>query len=93
METMTSSRSFEQNLKSLEKIVEKLESGSVSLDEAIGLFQKGKTLGKACESRLKEVEMKIQQLVENEKGDLSVEAFEPNAEAPEESESLDTPSS
>ena len=83
---MAATKSFEQNLKSLEKIVEKLEGGAVSLDEAIALFQKGKALSKACEARLKEVEMKIQKLVEDEEGGLAVEAFEPPAARGNESE-------
>ena len=69
-------KSFEQNLKALEKIVEQLESGNTSLDEAIGLFQKGKALGKECEARLKEVEMKIRQLTEDDDGHLKITEFE-----------------
>ena len=75
---MATEKSFEQNLKDLEKIVDKLEGGSTSLDEAIRLFQKAKALSKTCEERLKDVEMKIRQLVESEEGELSVE----EAEAP-----------
>jgi len=74
---MTGEKTFEQNLKDLEKIVEKLEGGSVSLDEAITLYQKGKILGKACEERLKDAELKIQQIVETESGEVRVEPFEP----------------
>ncbi len=74
---MPSAKSFEQNLKSLEKIVERLESGTVSLDEAIDYFQKGKALSKACDERLKEAELKIRQLIETEDGELKTETFEP----------------
>lgn len=84
---MANSESFEQNLKSLERIVEKLESGSVSLDEAISLFQKGKMLSKACEARLKEVEMRIQKLVEDDQENLKTVEFEPPAgDAPSDEE-------
>ena len=69
-------KSFEQNLKALEKIVEQLESGNASLDEAIGLFQKGKALGKECEERLKEVEMKIRLLTEDDNGRLKITEFD-----------------
>ena len=55
--------------------MEKLESGSTSLDEAIDLFQKGRQLTKACEERLKEVEMKVQELVENADGETETRAF------------------
>jgi exodeoxyribonuclease VII small subunit len=85
---MTSSKSFEQNLKNLEEIVEKLEAGNVSLDEAIRLFQKGRALSKACETRLKEIELKIQELVEEENGRLSTVEAEgiPDDSAPDEGE-------
>jgi exodeoxyribonuclease VII small subunit len=76
-------KTFEQNLKALEKIVEQLESGSISLDDAIVLFQKGKALSKECEARLREVELKIKQLVEDEQGQPTTVDFEPNL--PEES--------
>lgn len=59
-------QSFEANLKALEKIVDKLEKGSTTLDEAIDLFQRGRGLSKECEVRLKEAELKIQQLVDEE---------------------------
>ncbi|MFP4381651.1 MAG: exodeoxyribonuclease VII small subunit [Candidatus Sumerlaeia bacterium] len=68
---------FETNLKKLEDVVEKLESGSVSLDKALELFQEGKNLARACECRLKEVELKIQKLVESEDGEDQTEDFEP----------------
>ena len=77
---MPVAKSFEQNLKALEKIVEKLESGAVSLDEAIQLFQKGKALSKTCDERLKEAELKIRQLIETEDGELKTEAFEPETD-------------
>jgi exodeoxyribonuclease VII small subunit len=73
---MSAGKSFEQNLQALEKIVEKLESGDVPLDEAISLFQKGKTLAKTCDGRLKEAELKIQQLLENEEGTVEAVPFE-----------------
>ena len=76
---MAQEKSFEQNLKALEKIVDKLEEGDVSLDEAIRLFQKGRTLSKACEKRLKEVELKIRQLVEDADGEPALSDLE-NAE-------------
>ena len=83
---MGEGKSFEQNLRALEKIVEKLEGGSASLDESIRLFQKGKTLSQTCEQRLKEVELKIESLLEDEEGNLTTEPLEPapEEEAPEE---------
>lgn len=73
-------KSFEQNLKALEKIVDKLESGSVSLDESLKLFQKGKALNKACVTRLEEAKLKIESLVEDEEGNVGLEDFETGSE-------------
>jgi exodeoxyribonuclease VII small subunit len=72
---MATDKSFEQNLKALEKVVERLESGSASLDESLVLFQKGQALRKACEERLREAELKIQTLLENPDGELTAETM------------------
>jgi exodeoxyribonuclease VII small subunit len=74
---------FEKNLKDLEEIVEKLESGTISLDRALELFQEGKALAKACEARLKQVELRIQKLVEADDETLEVEEFEAEEAGPE----------
>ncbi|GBD88788.1 exodeoxyribonuclease 7 small subunit [bacterium BMS3Abin03] len=59
--------SFEQNLKRLEEISEKLESEEIGLDDAIELFEKGVKLSKSCLATLKNAELKITEL----KKDLS----------------------
>lgn len=43
---------FENKLKRLEAIVEKLEKGDCSLDEATELFKEGVTLSKECNKQL-----------------------------------------
>ncbi|HEX9058707.1 MAG TPA: exodeoxyribonuclease VII small subunit [Clostridia bacterium] len=68
-------KSFEQALLELEKIVDALENGDVSLDDSIEMFQKGMQLSKYCSSRLDEFEKKITVLVENQNGELSEEEF------------------
>ncbi len=78
---MAKTRSFEQDLKALEDIVTKLEAGSVSLDEALNLFQKGRALSRSCEARLREVELKIQKLLEDEDGELHSVALDQPDEA------------
>jgi exodeoxyribonuclease VII small subunit len=57
----------------LEKIVEFLEKGDLSLDESIELFQRGVELSKLCSNRLDEVEKKISVLIENEAGEITEE--------------------
>ena len=46
-------QSFEDNLKNLEEIVEKLENGEVSLDEAMTKFNEAMKLAKLCDESLK----------------------------------------
>ena len=62
--------SFEENLKELESIVKKLESGEVPLDKAVEEFTKAMKLAKACDDKLKNAEEQITKLV-NPDGTLS----------------------
>ena len=61
---------FEDALEKLEKIVQKLEKGELSLDESIEYFQEGVELSKLCTRKLDEVEKKITLLIENDKGEI-----------------------
>ena len=42
-------KTFEQSIAELEEIVEQLENGDVTLDESLGLFEKGIKLSKSCQ--------------------------------------------
>lgn len=55
---------FEQSLAELEKLVEKMESGEQSLEEALRSFQRGIELARVCHKGLKEAEQKVEQLVQ-----------------------------
>ncbi len=67
--------SFEESLQELEGIVEKLEKGQLSLDESLGLFEKGIKLVKECELKLKSAQQKVEKLIE-ENNELKSEQFE-----------------
>jgi len=54
--------SFENALSKLEAIVESMELGEVPLADLLAKFEEGNKLLKHCESRLKEAELKIEQL-------------------------------
>ena len=54
--------SFEENLKDLEKIVERLESGECGLDESLKLYSDGIKLSSECKKALEEARQKIEQL-------------------------------
>ncbi len=70
------SPSFETALERLEAIVESMESGEVPLAELLAKFEEGNTLLKTCESRLKEAELKIEQLKKQRSGSAAFSPFE-----------------
>lgn len=55
--------SFEEALKGLEAVVERLESGEPPLEESIRLFEEGMRLSEACRKRLDEADRKIELLL------------------------------
>ena len=64
---------FEEAFKRLEIIVRNLESGDLSLEESMKLFEEGIGLTEACKTRLDDAEKKIQLLLKNSDGKLSLE--------------------
>jgi exodeoxyribonuclease VII small subunit len=60
--------SFENALGKLETIVESMESGEVPLAELLAKFEEGSRLLKVCETRLKEAELRIEQLKKSKDG-------------------------
>jgi len=67
---------FELAVKRLEEIVEKLEEGQAALDESLQLFEEGVKLSRFCNSKLEEIERKIEILTRGEDGELRPEPFE-----------------
>ena len=63
---------FEDALKLLEDIVEKLESGSLELEESIQLFEQGVKLSLYCQQQLKQAEGRVQRLVKNLNGEFEL---------------------
>jgi exodeoxyribonuclease VII small subunit len=60
--THSSEPTFEQAFKELESIIAKLESGELSLDESLALFERGQVLAKQCGALLDAAELKVKQL-------------------------------
>jgi exodeoxyribonuclease VII small subunit len=58
--------SFEDALNELEKIVRQIEDGRGKLDEAISAYERGVALKRHCESKLKEAQVKIEQITVGE---------------------------
>ncbi len=57
-----SNLTFEEALKQLEEIVEKLDQTTLSLDDAIVAYEKGSALKKICEERLKQAQLKVDKI-------------------------------
>ncbi|MBR4462380.1 MAG: exodeoxyribonuclease VII small subunit [Erysipelotrichaceae bacterium] len=53
---------FEQQMKKLEEIVDKLEKDDAQLEESIGLYEEGLKLAKALKGQLKTFQDKINEL-------------------------------
>lgn len=66
---------FEKALDQLEKIVEALEAGDLTLDEALKRYEEGVKLSRACTKKLGEAEKKIETLTRqlNDFSDSEVE--------------------
>ena len=60
---MGKEKSFEQALKRLEEIVQKLEGGDLSLDESLSLFEEGISLSRFCTKKLAQAEKKVEKLL------------------------------
>jgi exodeoxyribonuclease VII small subunit len=60
---------YESAMKRLEEIVEKLESGELSLEESIALYEESTKLSAFCADALNKAELKIKRLSEKENGE------------------------
>ena len=57
---------FEQGLESLDKIVDKLESGDLELVESLELFEQGVLLSQNCRKQLEAAETKVEALIKRD---------------------------
>ena len=58
---------YEDAFDRLQKITELLENGNVSLDDSIKYYEQGILLKNFCEKKLKDAEMKIQNVLDKSK--------------------------
>ena len=54
--------SFEEALGELETIVNKLEQGEVSLDDAVQAYERGTELKQHCQKRLHDAKMRVEKI-------------------------------
>ena len=70
-------KSFEISLGELEQIVAKLEDGDLPLETSLELFEKGIKLSRECRERLTKAERRIEILMKDADGNLTVEEIDP----------------
>ena len=70
---------FETSLEKLEKLVEKMEGGDLTLEESLKIFEEGVKLTRECQQALAQAEQKVKLLME-ENGEISSTHFEANNE-------------
>lgn len=63
---MSEHLSFEESLAKLESVVEKLESGECTLDQALELYTEGAKLSQKCNKYLSDAKLKIATLSDAE---------------------------
>lgn len=68
---------FEKSLAELEKLVQEMEQGDISLEESLKQFEQGIALTRACQKALQEAEHKVAVLLQ-ENNKTTLEKFEPN---------------
>ena len=77
-EKTTVSFSFEEAYARLEKILEELSSGELSLEKSLKLYEEADKLIAHCSQKLSHAEQKIQILIKNREGQIEMsEAAEP----------------
>lgn len=69
--TPVDAMSFEDALRELEAIVETLEQGRGSLDDAIAAYERGAALKKHCQKKLEEARLKVEKIKLDESGQPS----------------------
>lgn len=69
-----SEKNFEAAFTRLEEILERMNSGTISLDESLKLYEEADGLVNMCSKRLNDAERKIEILIKNRSGELALSA-------------------
>ena len=70
-----SESSFETSFTRLEKILERLESEDISLEETIKLYEEGLALTKVCYDKLSNAEQRIKEINKTVKGGVEIKDY------------------
>lgn len=66
---------FEEDLKKLQKIVEELSSGKMTLGESLKKYEEGVRIAQSCSATLTEAQRKVELLMKKD-GKISLEKFD-----------------
>ena len=72
---------FEEAMQELEKLVDSLDKGDVSLDEAIAAYDRGSQLKDYCQKKLNDAKMKVETIQSSDNFDTipkKLSPFEPD---------------
>jgi exodeoxyribonuclease VII small subunit len=70
-------KTFEEALRELEEIVNRLEQGDLPLEEALQFFEEGVKLSRYCHTKLDEAQKRVEILLKDESGKIMAQSFEP----------------
>ena len=64
----TAKQTFEDSLKRLEEIVNKLEQGEIPLEDSIKMYEEGLALSRMCIERLTQADLKLKKVSKDMEG-------------------------
>ncbi|MBB3190171.1 exodeoxyribonuclease VII small subunit [Halomonas cerina] len=76
----TAPADFAATIERLEALVERLESGELSLEGSLSAFEQGVRLTREAQRRLDEAELRVRSLTEGNEGSGDLQAFAPPTE-------------
>ena len=73
---MAAKKGFEDSLQRLESAVDQLETGDLTLEQALKVFASGVKQAEACRNSLSQVELQVEQLLKQADGSLKGKTFD-----------------
>ena len=67
---MLDKMTFEEAMNELENLVESLDKGDISLDQAIAAYDRGSQLKDHCQKKLSEAKMKVETIQSSDNSDV-----------------------
>ena len=69
-DNMLDKMTFEEAMNELENLVESLDKGDISLDQAIAAYDRGSQLKDHCQKKLSEAKMKVETIQSSDNSDV-----------------------